>query len=180
MLALRKMDGSEAPDQYVPLNIPGTHRPDPYAPQQGFLGPAWGEVRPFGEAAGVMKTTARLTPPLGVLGGPIPAHGSYLTNPAWLAELREARDYGGKAGTNGLLRTPEQTIVGTFWGYDGARDIGVPPRLYNQCLQAISIKAAFNEEQNAVLFAVGNMAMADAGIAAWKSKYTYQDRKSVV
>ncbi|KQT45092.1 hypothetical protein ASG43_12360 [Aureimonas sp. Leaf454] len=74
----------------------------------------------------------------------------------------------------GVTRTAEQTLIGIFWGYDGARDIGVPPRLYNQCLREISLQAGpLAPAENAVLFALANMAMADAGIAAWREKYTY-------
>jgi hypothetical protein len=71
-------------------------------------------------------------------------------------------------------RTAEQTFTGTYWGYDGTPGLGVPPRLYNQIAATIATQQGSNARQLARLFALVNVAMADAGIAAWESKYYYQ------
>jgi hypothetical protein len=164
MLASRANDGSAAPDAYVPLNVPGTHRADPFAPTQGALSVKWGAVKPFGELG--MATTFVPAAPLGAL----PPGEHINVGAPWAAEVVRTRDKGGIPGTPGLTRTPEETLIGIFWGYDGTRNLGVPPRLYNQCLQSISRSQSLTENENAVLFALANMAMADAGITAWKTK----------
>ncbi|UEM02557.1 phosphatase PAP2 family protein [Skermanella rosea] len=157
----RRNDGSEKAGDYMVAGTPGAHQPDPYAPDQGFLTPAWGEVRPF------------------IGGGPVPGIGPFgltelsdvLKHADWHREVEETRTKGGAPGTPGLTRTAEETIVGIFWGYDGVRHLGTPPRLYNQCVRTISKQAGLSPTENARLFALVNMTMADAGIAAWKLKY---------
>src|SRR5207244_2360263 len=47
------------------------------------------------------------------------------------------------------------------------------PILYNQILREIATERANSIEQNLRLFALANLAMADAGIACWESKYYY-------
>ena len=46
----------------------------------------------------------------------------------------------------------------------------MPPRLYNQIAQAIAVQENNTEIQNARLFALINIAMADAGIVSWNGK----------
>jgi hypothetical protein len=167
-LDARSSDGSQAPEaKYRPWPIAGAFEPDPFNPGQGILGVNWGDVTPFG---GITISAANLAfmPPLNA-----PAIGAYLSKPDWAAQLSEVKTDGAHAEDPALKRTPEQTLIGKFWGYDGVRGLGTPPRLYNQCVRAISQTHALTPDQNAVLFAVINMAMADAGIAAWKEKYTY-------
>src|SRR5262245_61458211 len=47
ILAARADDGSDATADYHTTDLPGHHQPDPLHPDQGFLGPAWGQVAPF-------------------------------------------------------------------------------------------------------------------------------------
>ncbi|WP_192499067.1 vanadium-dependent haloperoxidase [Skermanella pratensis] len=157
----RKDDGSKEAGDYMVAGTPGAHQPDPYAPDQGFLTPAWGAVRPFTSNAPV--------PGIGPFG--LTDLSDILKHADWHKEVDETRTKGGAPGTLGLIRTPEETIVGTFWGYDGVRNLGTPPRLYNQCVRVISKQVGLNPTENARLFALVNMTMADAGIAAWKLKY---------
>src|SRR5690606_7838709 len=70
-------------------------------------------------------------------------------------------------------RTPAQTSIGLFWAYDGARLIGTPPRLFNQILRKIAIRDGLRIDEMARLFALCNLAMADAGIVCWWAKYKY-------
>jgi hypothetical protein len=157
MLAERKADGSEASDTfYAPSTEPGRHRPDPMNPSQGFLGPLWGKVKPFGITDLTIK----------VPGVDPPAMNSQKYADDYNQVLQKGRDQGGS-------RTPEETTIGLFWAYDGARNIGVPPRLYNQVVRAIAKKKGTSEAENAKLFAMVNVAMADAGIQAWYEKYKY-------
>ncbi|MGG5887676.1 vanadium-dependent haloperoxidase [Falsiroseomonas sp. HC035] len=68
-------------------------------------------------------------------------------------------------------RTAEQSVIGVYWGYDGAQGLGVPPRLYNQIARKIALARNLTLMQTAVMFAEINVAMADAGIDAWHYKY---------
>ncbi len=77
-------------------------------------------------------------------------------------------------------RTPTETIIGVFWGYDGAKGLGTPPRLYNQIVRKIADAQANDVTANARLFAVVNAAMGDAGILAWDDKYFYDVWRPVV
>ncbi|UEM19906.1 phosphatase PAP2 family protein [Skermanella mucosa] len=167
-LAMRENDGSEKAGGYMVAGTPGAHQPDPYAPDQGFLTPAWGQVRPFTSATPVDGEA-----PFGLMP-PSPGAkdlSAILKHGDWHKEVEEVRVKGGAPGTPGLTRTAEETLIGTFWGYDGVRDLGTPPRLYNQCIRSISRQIGLDTDENARLFAQVNMAMADAGIAAWKLKY---------
>jgi membrane-associated phospholipid phosphatase len=157
MLASRQQDGSDVSDNaYVPSPLPGKHRPDPVNPTQGYLGPLWGKVQPFG----IDRINER------VPGTPPPA----LDSAEYATDYNEVYQKG--SSQNGT-RTPHETSVGLYWAYDGARNIGVPPRLYNQVVRAIAQTYGSSEEQNAKLFAMVNVAMADAGIQAWHEKYKY-------
>lgn len=89
---------------------------------------------------------------------------------------------GGRPALNSTRRRPDQTAGGHYWAYDGANLIGTPPRLYNQILREIAWKrkptADPNSEPNnadfARLFALANVAMADAGIFGWQEKYSFE------
>jgi hypothetical protein len=80
---------------------------------------------------------------------------------------------GGDGVTTPTTRTLEQTEIGLFWGYDGSPGLGVPPRLYNQIAVIICNQMGNTEVQNARLLALVNIAMADAGITVWDTKYVY-------
>ena len=77
-------------------------------------------------------------------------------------------------------RTPEETTIGIFWGYDGAIGLGTPPRLYNQIVRRVAAARSNSEDQNARLFALVNVAMADAGILAWDQKFIHDLWRPVV
>src|SRR5690606_5093058 len=77
-------------------------------------------------------------------------------------------------------RTKEETEIGLFWGYDGSNGIGVPPVMYNQTTQTIAKQEHNSTVENARLFALVNIALADAGIAAWDSKYYHNLWRPIV
>ncbi len=151
-------------DQYAPSSEPYRHRPDPMTtPKQGFLGPLWGQVKSFGF-------------------NDIHSAITKLTDPVQLAEYtNDYKEVMAKGKVNGSTRNLDETVIGLFWAYDGARNIGVPPRLYNQVVKAIvDKKGNVTEVQNAKLFAMVNVAMADAGIQAWHEKYKWNLWRPVV
>lgn len=70
-------------------------------------------------------------------------------------------------------RTVDHTLIGIFWGYDGAAELGTPPRFYNQIVRRIAIQRKNSVGDNARLFAFLNVALADAGILCWDQKYIH-------
>ena len=168
VVALRRTDGADPdPDTAIPDHrdspAPGRHREDPLNDGQGFLGPRYGYVRPFAISS---------FHPLAAY----PALGSA----AYLADLTEVAAKGGLAGGSSTTRTPDETIQGLYWAYDGPEQIGTPPRLYNQVLRAVAVAKALSTEQMARLFMLANVAMGDAGVLAWFYKYHYDLWRPVV
>jgi Vanadium chloroperoxidase N-terminal domain/PAP2 superfamily len=144
----------------------GQHGADPFQPGQNRLGPVWGQVTRF---AGPNHQ------PL----DPFPGAGlpDFLVDPDYKDDFEEVRDYGA-VGRN--KRSAEQERIGVYWGYDGAMNLGVPPRLYNQVVRRFVAGKTLTVARTAELFAEVNMAMADAGIDAWHYKYLYDLWRPVV
>lgn len=87
--------------------------------------------------------------------------------------------------------------IAQFWAYDGTAGLCAPPRLYNQIVDAVIESSQAQPGNNftpmklrqniqlkeavevARLYALVNIAMADAAIAAWDSKYHYQIARPV-
>src|SRR6476659_1573111 len=70
-----------------------------------------------------------------------------------------------------VARTEEQTEIALFWA-DGA-GTETPPGHWNSIAQIIAAAHSNTLEENARLFALLNIAMADAAICAWDAKYTF-------
>jgi vanadium chloroperoxidase len=167
ILALRKDDPGVSDEGYVPSPARGAHRPDPDNPDQGFHAPF------YGAQSGCFAVTRRHS-----LDKP-PQPGS----PAYLRALREVRSKGiapELASSSSRDRTAEETLIGLFWGYDGALGLGTPPRLFNLIVREVAIARRNNPDQNARLFALVNAAMADAAILAWDDKYRWDLWRPVV
>jgi len=96
--------------------------------------------------------------------------------------LQEVYRQGGAQALDTTIRTPTQTAQGFYWAYDGTNLLGTPIRNYNNILRSIAWarKPTGPITSDAVnadfvrLFALANAALADAGIFAWKEKYTFQ------
>ncbi len=160
----RANDGSQFPQLDTLYNqAPGRHRPDPLNPQQMSLGRTWGLVTPF-----VLSNVATDAP----LKSP-PA----LNDPEYAVAFNEVKTDG---KSDLVERDPHKATVGIFWGYDGSNQIGVPPRLYNQVVRSIEEFKELSEVQQIRLLTAVNVAMADAGIAAWYWKYQYDFWRPVV
>jgi vanadium chloroperoxidase len=101
-------------------------------------------------------------------------------NPAYESALREVHRVGGAATLKTTMRTADQTAAAYYWAYDGANLIGTPPRLYNQILRKIAWSRSnpahtelARSKEFVRLFALANVAMADAGKFAWAEKYRH-------
>jgi PAP2 superfamily len=158
MLGTRASDGSNVNPPYTPGAQPGDWQPDPLHPAQAPVGVGWGSVTPF-----TIQSPALYQAP------PPPALGS----PEYTAAFNYLKAIGGDGVLTPTIRTPEQTLIGNFWSYDGSPGIGTPPVAYNQIVEVIAQQQGNSLMQNARLFALVNLAMADAGIAAWYTKYTF-------
>ena len=150
----RAADGYDSNEQFMPTGEIGHWGPDPYNNTQEAWGPVWGQVRPFSINSGKQFTVA-----------PMPD----MTSPEYAQSFDEVKDLGSLTNSS---RTPDQTEIGIFWAYDRI-GLGTPMRLYNRVLQTIAEQEQNTPEENAELFARATVAMADAGIAAWNSKYDY-------
>jgi membrane-associated phospholipid phosphatase len=152
ILALRAHDRSDVIVQPPPFSGAGFWEPTPplYA---RYLLPQWGFVTPF-----VMPANGAFRPP-----GP-----PDLESDAYLADLEEVTALGAAVGS---MRTPEQTEIALFWA-DGA-GTETPPGHWNSIAREVGTSLGNTIEQNARLFALLNVAMADSAICAWEAKYTY-------
>lgn len=155
-------DGMHADD---PSNQPGKHRADPINPGQPFLGAKWGNVKPFVIAA---SWQFRPTPP--------PA----INSKEYADAFNEVKTFGGDGITTPTVRNQDQTDIGIFWAYDGVKKIGTPPRLYNQIARVIAVQKGNTIAQNARLFALINLAQADAATGCWEAKYYYDLWRPIV
>jgi hypothetical protein len=161
ILAMRLNDGSQIPEprvsaDYFPSNLPGHWRQDPISLIPLALGAHWGQCIPF-----VVTSTSQFRAP------PPPA----MTSSAYTAAYNEVKNLGGDEITT--QRTEEQTFIGIFWAYDGTPSLCAPPRLYNQITVQIADQRRLSAIQFARLLALVNVAMADAGMTIWESKYYY-------
>lgn len=112
--------------------------------------PLWGKVRPW-----LMDRVENYRAP------PPPA----MFSPRFEQDLLEVQ-------TISNSRTPEQQRIAEYWA-DGAGTV-TPPGHWNQIAQELISEAGVQDElEIAQIYALLNMAMMDAGIACWDSKYTY-------
>jgi hypothetical protein len=162
ILAQRADDGSQHDEPLVDVDWltsdePGHWRQDPISQIPLALGAHWSGVDLF-----VLESAEQFrTPP------PPP-----LNSPEYTAAYNEVMRLGGDGDVTETERTPEQTQIGIYWAYDGTPSLCAPPRLYNQvALEIARVKATTNVLDLARLLALVNVAMADAGVAVWESKY---------
>jgi PAP2 superfamily protein len=152
ILATRANDGSNAVVLPPVGSGPGVWVPTPPA-FLPYLLPQWGFVVPFG-----MSSSSQFRPP-----GP-PA----LDSQQYAADYEEVKQLGALVGST---RTDDQTEIALFWA-DGA-GTETPPGHWNSIAQIIGGAQGNTLEENARLFALLNIAMADAAICSWDAKYTF-------
>jgi hypothetical protein len=164
ILAKRSKDGSQHAEprvgiEYLTKNGPGKWRQDPVSQIPVALGAFWGNVKPFVIESG---RQFRVPPP--------PA----LNTRAYAVAFNEAKRLGGDGEITDTERSEDQTTAGTYWAYDGTPSLCAPPRLYNQIVIQIADQMGSDFFDLTRLLALVNVAMADAGIAIWESKYFYE------
>lgn len=152
ILDLRANDGWNAVVPYTPSGIPGRWKPTPPANAPALL-PGWGLVTPFTMTSG---SQFRQQPPPAIDGA------------AYAFEFETVKAYG---AANSTVRTPNQTEIAQFWN-DGA-GTATPPGHWNVIAQTASATQGLTLLDNARLFALLNLAMADAAISCWDTKFAY-------
>jgi len=147
ILAARANDGENQTVQYTPGTKPGDYRPTPPDFKPAAL-VHWGGVTPF-----VLKSSAqfRCAEP--------PAVNSALA----LADIEEVKAIG---GSKSLTRTAEQSEIARYW-YESS------PRGWNRIAREVATARQFDLWENARLFALVNLAMADGYIGGFETKYYY-------
>jgi hypothetical protein len=148
MLLLRGVDGWDAVVPYTPGTDPGDWEPTPPA-----LAPAsftqWGQVTPFGLAKG---SQFRLPPP--------PALDSKQYADAYNEVKRVGR-------FDSPFRPQDRTDVARFYAAT------TPVQAFNSAARQASAAQGKSLSQNARIFALLAMAIADASIAVFDTKYHY-------
>ncbi|MEG3876024.1 hypothetical protein QT972_01395, partial [Microcoleus sp. herbarium7] len=170
ILDKRQDDPSASGDGYAASMAHGAHRPDPDNPGQGFHAPFYGaNSRCF-----AVTHRHELCDP------PQPGSCEYINALKQVQGKGIAPELMGTLPAGISARTANQTLIGIYWGYDGAAELGTPPRLYNQIVRAVAIAQNNSVDRNARLFALVNAAMGDAGVLAWDQKYIHDLWRPVV
>jgi len=152
ILALRANDGANYVVGYNSGSNPGNWVPT--AP--GYLPPAlpqWGYVDPW--AMSSRDQFRVITPP-------------DMTGERWTIDYNMVRDLGRIDST---IRTPAQTEVAKIWA--GGPGTATPPGQWNMIAQDLAMSQGNSLYQNARMFAILNVSLADAAISAWDSKYEF-------
>ena len=153
VLALRANDGSSATVPYVIGDQPGDWQPTPPAFVQTPLQPHWPDVTPFCLPSG---SALRRNPP--------PALDSF----EYTVAFNEVKAIGSADST---VRTVDQTQIAFFW-VDGP-GTATPPGHWWQIARDVGAAQGNTLVDNARLFALIGLAVADAGICSWDAKYAY-------
>ena len=153
ILAIRASDGSDVIAEYAYTDEIGNFQPDPLNPDVPAWGLAWGAVDTF-----AISSSDDFRPET------TPA----LTSEEYAASYNEVLELG---SVDSETRTSDQTEAGIFWAYD-REGLGTPIALFNDILQAVAVQQGNTMAENAALFAQASVAMADAGITAWDTKFT--------
>jgi hypothetical protein len=166
ILTMRTEDGSDKPEprigvEFMTSTEPGKWRQDPISQMPLALGAYWSEVKPF-----VLLTADQFR---------IPAPPG-LSSREYAVAYNEVKALGGDGILTPTNRTAEQTKIGFWWAYDGVPFLGAPPRMYNDVTMNIAHEMGTDTDvmELSRLLALVNLALADAAIAAWESKYYYQ------
>jgi membrane-associated phospholipid phosphatase len=155
ILALRSTDGfaPPAPPFVGVLGIEtsptavGVWRPTPLLNAPG-AGPQFATMTPW---VLTRPSQFRLPPPL------------VLSSPEYATEYNELKTMGVFTGSG---RSADQSELVLFWA-------GNTPLYWNRIASQISASRSLSLTENAHLFALLNVSMADAGIACWDTKYRY-------
>jgi hypothetical protein len=161
IVARRAADGSDT--LLIDTTYPQGTQPGEYRFTPGFnfvFAPGWGKVAPF-----VLRHAAQFRPdaPHEVSCGPRhQARGCR----KYAEDYREVKAYGGDGIVTHSRRTAEQTEIALFW-------VESSPLAWNRLARSVAHDKELDLWQNARLFGLLNMAMADGYVATFSTKYHY-------
>ena len=150
ILALRADDGSDTlllDFAYPQGDEPGEYRFTPGTPFA--FAPGWGDVTPF-----VLKSSSQfpVRPPYAV------------TSKKYTKEFNEVKGLGGDGVITPSDRTTDETEIALFW-------VESSPLAWNRIARTVSADQGLDMWENARLFGLLNMAMADGYVGTFETKY---------
>ncbi len=151
IVAQRSGDGSDTPvTGPCPTSTdPGVYQCTPGTPF--VFAPGWGQVKPF-----VLTSAAQFRP------GPPPS----LKSSTYTKDFKEVKRLGGDDVTTPSDPTPDETEIALFW-------VESSPSLWNRIARTVAAARGLDLWENARLFALVNLAMADGYIGTFDTKYLY-------
>jgi len=153
ILAARTGDGSDT--QLLDFAFPEGSQPGQwrFTPDRPFaFAPGWGEVRPF-----VLSHASQFRP------SPPYRVGS----DKYTADFDEVKALGGDGTTTPSTRTTDQTEIGLFW-------LESSPLAWNRLARGVAASQSLDPWEQARLFGLLNLALADGYIGSWRAKYEYR------
>ncbi len=150
ILALRADDGSTSVVDYLSPTGANWWVPTPPAFAPALL-PQWGSVAPW-----CLSKSSQLRQ-----AAPPP-----LSSSEYAAAYNEVRVLG---DADSAVRTADQSQIALFWN-DGA-GTHTPPGHWNEITQSLSVQEGLSLLENARLFALQGLTVADAAIVSWENKY---------
>jgi len=140
----RAGDATNAPDTYRPITAPGV-----WIPTQPPLFPQYAQAKPWG-----MQSADKFRP------GPPPQ----LTSALYARDYNETKELG---GTKSAKRTQQQTDAVRFWTQS---NFGPS---WSEAARQLSMWKGLSLAENARLFALFNMSIANTFITDWDAKFHY-------
>lgn len=152
IIARRAGDGSDTPlldFGYPQGEAPGAYR---FTPGVTFaFAPGWGAVTPF-----VLNHASQYRP----------THPYRVSSKRYADDFNEVKALGGDNITTPSQRTADQTEIGYFW-------LESSPLAWNRLARGVSAARGLDVSENARLFGLLNLALADGYIASWEAKYRF-------
>jgi membrane-associated phospholipid phosphatase len=194
IIRTRGNDGSQSPDptwgvDFIPAGIPhgdGTYswvqwQQDPVSGLNLALGARWNQVKPFAlDSAAQFRLQDNESAVIrwGLTQKKPEQWPSYSTVEQIGGDHRLNSPRGASAPIN--PKYPDLYYIAKFWAYDATAGLCAPIREYNQIADAILPKLNLTDVTDiARYYSLLNIAMADAAIAAWDSKYYFQVARPV-
>jgi hypothetical protein len=158
LLNARANDNAQNNPPYPDGTEPGAWRRTPVGCPAAVT-PNWGAVRPFAISSG-----SAFRPPR---PGGFSTYPALLSSSLYAQQLNEVQSLGRFDST---ARTATQTQIAFFWAND-VDGTFKPPGQHLDHTRIVSQQRGLTLQQNARLFGLVSIAMADAGITAWDSKF---------
>ncbi|MEQ1903925.1 MAG: vanadium-dependent haloperoxidase, partial [Pirellulaceae bacterium] len=152
ILALRANDGWDTTISYTPGSDPGDWVPTPSAFAAAAF-PQWGYVTPWAMSSGDQFR---------------PEAPPSLDSERYAIDYNMVKDLG---ALNSTTRTAAQTEVAKIWA--GGPGTATPPGQWNMIAQDLAGSQGNSLYENARMFAMLNVSLADAAINAWDAKYEF-------